>query len=415
MADVFISYHRSDDMSDLVRNLARELEDMGISCWYDTRDTYYDDFVKVILSELKQCRVFLALLDDGAQKSNYVRLEINNSFPDYGKTINPIFLKIGRFEFEETLYARINHHNIPSYDSPKSVDVGALSREIVGILGNNPPPDKPSTPLKIIDSGECGEHGDNVTYTLDEVGQLVISGVGPMSHYRKKQYAPWYSKRDEISDVYIQKGVTSMGNHAFALCRHLKSVSIPDSVASIGDYAFAYCSRLTSVHIPESVTSIGNYAFWVCGSLKNVNIPDSVKSIGDSAFAGCGCLTKVRISDSVLSIGDSAFYNCGSLTSVHISNSVTSIGVCAFQGCKSLGKIRIPDSVSSIGASAFRDCSGLTSVRIPDSVMSIGDNAFSGCANLTGVSVPAKAEFDGAFESHTKVTRRTIWNRLFHQ
>ena len=39
---------------------------------------------------------------------------------------------------------------------------------------------------------------------------------------------------------------------------------IPEGVTSIGDYAFYNCSGLTSVVIGNGVTSIGNYAFYSC-------------------------------------------------------------------------------------------------------------------------------------------------------
>lgn len=45
-------------------------------------------------------------------------------------------------------------------------------------------------------------------------------------------------KRPDLTDVVIPKGVTTIGNDAFACCDDLKKVTVPYSVKSIGDNAF---------------------------------------------------------------------------------------------------------------------------------------------------------------------------------
>ena len=191
---------------------------------------------------------------------------------------------------------------------------------------------------------------------------------------------------NNIKEVEIGNGVTSIEGFVFYNCTRLASVAIPDSVTSIGIYAFRGCSSLTSVAIPNSVTSIGDSAFRGCSSLTSITIPNSVTSIGDYVFYDCSSLTSVTIPDSVTRIGYSAFYGCSNLTSVTIPDSVTSIGDSAFQGCSSLTSVTIPDSVTSIGIYAFYGCSNLTSITIPDSVTSIEAYAFHECRNLTSVT-----------------------------
>ena len=69
-------------------------------------------------------------------------------------------------------------------------------------------------------------------------------------------------------------------------------------VTKIGDRAFALCSSLTSVNIPDGVTMIDNLAFWDCVNFRSINIPDSVKKIDKEAFKGCKKLpikTKLKI------------------------------------------------------------------------------------------------------------------------
>ena len=103
---------------------------------------------------------------------------------------------------------------------------------------------------------------------------------------------------------------------------NIKEVVILDGVTSIGTYAFRNCDNLTSIVIPNSVTSIGTYAFWGCDSLTNVVIPDNVTSIDAWAFRECHNLTSVVISDSVTSIDSYAFYYCTSLTSITFTGTV---------------------------------------------------------------------------------------------
>ena len=250
-------------------------------------------------------------------------------------------------------------------------------------------------------SGTCG---DNLTWTLDDVGTLTISGTGPMENYTERESAytdqristaPWYHYSEQILSVVIGSGVTSIGDYAFYKLYCLTSVTIPGSVTSIGDWAFYYCSSLTSVTIPEGVTSIGDRAFSCCSSLTSVTIPGIVTSIGDYAFSGCSSLASVTIPEGVTSIGDRAFSSCSSLTSVTIPSSVTSIGDYAFSYCRSLTSVIFEEGVTNIGAWMFSACRNLTSVEIPASVTSIGYCAFS-CWNGNSYSHYADSDYAGS-------------------
>ncbi len=319
----------------------------------------------------------------------------------------------------------------------------------------------------IVDSGRCGQ---NVTWTLDSAGNLVISGTGLMYNYYNFQEAkhavlldycdervfeygesigdefeyfpsPFYN-RTSIKTVTINDGVNDIGNMVFHNCTGLTSVTIPSSVRVIGDYAFSGCTGLTNVSIPSSVTWIGDNAFSVCTGLTSVTIPEGVTNIGSSAFFKCSGLTSVTIPSTVKSIGDNAFYGCTGLPSVTIPQSVTSIGKGAYSGCASLtsievadgnsnyissegvlfnkgktvliqypegkaGAYKIPEGVTSI---VFSNCTGLTSVTIPSSVTSLGQSVFYGCTGLTSVMIPSSVTSIGqaAFYGCTGLTSVTI-------
>lgn len=73
-----------------------------------------------------------------------------------------------------------------------------------------------------------------------------------------------YLNGNEVKNLVIPDGITSINGHIFEGCVSFESVTIPKSVTSIGEYAFKNCSSLKSVTIPNTVTSIGEFAFYCC-------------------------------------------------------------------------------------------------------------------------------------------------------
>ena len=302
----------------------------------------------------------------------------------------------------------------------------------------------------IVASGECGQEGSNVTWTLTEDGTLTIEGEGAMIDSISAGSAPWADYSKVIYNINIAQGVTSIGGNAFASCKNLTNVYIPDSVTSIESFAFVYCTNLTNVYIPDSVTSIESFAFANCTSLTNVYIPDSVTSIGNNAFYRCTSLTDIDVGsdnnyygsdngvlfnadyseliiypsaksniayivpNSVTSIESFAFYNCTNLANVYIPNSVTSIGGFAFAYCTNLTNVYIPDSVNFIGLGAFSGCTNLINVHFPYSVTSIDSDAFYNCTSLTNVYIPNSVTSIGndAFYNCTSLTNVYIPNSV---
>lgn len=100
--------------------------------------------------------------------------------------------------------------------------------------------------------------GDNVTWKLDDMGVLTISGTGDMWDYNalstndSRIDVPWYSQRDRIVSVVVSEGVTRLGDHACYAFENLIRVSIPQSVTSIGGAAFEdvfrSCPSLAAVY-----------------------------------------------------------------------------------------------------------------------------------------------------------------------
>ena len=306
-------------------------------------------------------------------------------------------------------------------------------------------------PPKVVVSGKCG---DDITWQLDEVGTLTISGTGEMYNYNGNlsNYAPWNDKRQDVKKAVVKGDVTNIGDWAFWGCGNLASVSLPDSVTRIGSYAFNGCAnlpslkfpkklatieneafencrKLTKIELPDNVTSIGGNAFNDCHGLESITLPDSLISIGTTAFCGCMSLTKISIPSNVANIGDGTFGSCDKLESVDVEagnsnycsnngilynkemtkilcypagktditqfdipNGVTEIEEFAFLSCEALRVINIPSTVTTIGARSFEGCKNLYSIIIPQSVTSIGVSAFNSCNELVSVVIPDGVE-----------------------
>ena len=86
----------------------------------------------------------------------------------------------------------------------------------------------------VVDSGTCG---DNAIWTLtgtDNDLTLTISGSGDMEDNYIDNDAPWELKKNEITTLIIDEGITGISAGAFYDCINLNSVTLPDSITRIG-------------------------------------------------------------------------------------------------------------------------------------------------------------------------------------
>ena len=110
--------------------------------------------------------------------------------------------------------------------------------------------------------------------------------------------------------IYVPKGVTVIGEKAFANRQSIKRVTIPNTVKVIGGSAFLNCYSLLTITIPKSVRSIENSAFEACENLAKVSLPEGAVKLGSKAFYGCTSLDSITIPKSVDEIGQYAFSYC---------------------------------------------------------------------------------------------------------
>ena len=286
-----------------------------------------------------------------------------------------------------------------------------------------------------VNTWQIGISGSTVTATLNG-GTLTISGSGKMYVQPNRSFSsfiPWYDRRESVTTVIIQEGVTNISPSAFANHANLRSVRIAPSVTAIGMNAFNNCS-LTEIVIPNSVTVVEDDAFSGNDILTKVVLEDGktplnfgyaaskgfftgcpvesiylgrnvrwyldFKSDGRSPFKNNTKLRSVTIGDYVTEIRGGVFYGCTELVNVKLGSNITTIGFAAFQYTGIAG-ISFPDGVTTISESAFADCE-LAGISIPNSVTTIGAHAFASCGKLKKVrleegKMPLQTG-DGAFD-----------------
>jgi len=217
-----------------------------------------------------------------------------------------------------------------------------------------------------------------------------------------------------VTALDIPRGVTALGDNAFAACTALTRITLPDTLVSIGACAFSGCSSLREIVLPDRVTVIGSRAFADCAALHSVRLPAGLISLGAEAFlrcfslrsavvpAGvrciqpgtfrsCAAMTALTLPASLEAIGAQAFMECSRLRILDLPPSLTTLGEGAFEGCFGLLGLVLPEGVRAIPARAFRRCSGLREADLPRSLDSIGSEAFAMCVSLREVSLPVRA------------------------
>ncbi len=207
----------------------------------------------------------------------------------------------------------------------------------------DPPSRPPSPPSNLIASGTI--ENTSVHWKISKDGALTISGTGEIPDYFNQKTPPWSPYNDQITQIIIKQGITSIGWNVFSNIRYSK-LEIPDSVTDIDTSTFS------SPHCFPEIHYNGTLSQWLSAGLHfheglfwNIS--------GCNLFVDGTLVTDLTIPPGIFRIPNYAFSKVVTLESVDFSTDVEEIGCNAFWGCTSLKTVTFPASIQKIGRYAF--------------------------------------------------------------
>lgn len=243
------------------------------------------------------------------------------------------------------------------------------------------------TTMAVKTSGKCGK---NVKWSYDKKTKTVtISGKGAMANYGgMNTYAPPWSDLD-VRKIVVKKGVTTIGDKAFAHCENLQSVTIPEGVTSLGiEIFFDSSTKLGTITLPKSLKKVNRATFY------GAYVSGYKVASGNKYFsASKGVLFNKKKTSLV------AYPLRSSATSYTIPKSVKSIEPYAFSmealaSCK-LKKIIVPTSVTSVKSDALcglYHCKVYFKGKAPK-------NLYKGLGNRAGLTIYYVKKYESGYKS----------------
>lgn len=139
--------------------------------------------------------------------------------------------------------------------------------------------------------------------SIKAINNDAFSGCGGLSWVQISDLKGWIDMQIESNPLYYARHLYLNGNE-------IKDLVVPDGVTTINKGVFERCNSFVSVKIPNCVTTIGANAFRDCESLETVTLSASVKDICENAFLNCERLENVSFPENVI-LYPSSFENCG--------------------------------------------------------------------------------------------------------
>ena len=115
-------------------------------------------------------------------------------------------------------------------------------------------------------------------------GALSFNGVGATPDFANQNVTqPWKPHAAEVTDLFINEGITHLGAFSFCYFNALKNISYPSTITSIGNSAFFRCGGLTDVIMPKTLTSIGtgtyDSVYTYCNGIRRLEIEEGAEAV----------------------------------------------------------------------------------------------------------------------------------------
>lgn len=230
--------------------------------------------------------------------------------------------------------------------------------------------------------GDYAFSGDEYYVYMDS--NMTIPAVSTDGHYIYTDHAPAFT------EIHLN-AATSIGEYAFALCRHLETVELGEGITELKQYTFAGCPMLQSINLSH-VTAIGDYCFKTDTSLQAVDL-SAATTISQYAFVENTALTAVKLNPEGCTVGEGAFAFDAALTAVENMGAVTEIGDHGF-AYTALTSADLT-AAQSVGTQAFlkEELTPFT-VVLGEQLKTLGDNPFAMC-KLEPFCKTEASEFNG--------------------
>ncbi len=300
---------------------------------------------------------------------------------------------------------------------------------------------------------------NGVTYTVTQIDSYAFSGSKPkrgnfhVTLPNSVTIIGTYAFSDSyIGSIELDKGVTSIGAHAFEGCDNFSYFSIltetPPAIAS-NTFPSAICQNedfmlvvpRVSLAAYRSASNWNNFIaesvwyksdfevndicyqktspttvevspqFTRCDSLSTftakagytlayesvaipatINVEGATYDVTSIGYKGCAFWNKkksITLPNSIKTIEPYGFYSCDSLVNINLPEGLRSIGYFAFYDCMKIETVKIPNSVKTIDEYAYWRCFGIKTLTFGSGVELIGYNAFNSCDQITSVTCHA--------------------------
>ena len=314
--EVFISYSRKD--LEEVKKIKYEIDrEVGIDCWMDLNgiESGSPRFTKDIVEGINKCKVFVFMLSQSSQDSEFALRELNYAYQKkktQGKRVVIININNCRltdeFEFMYGLTDTILWTNKPQHDK--------FIRDLKSWTRNNPLIEVTTK------AGHLMEECQRISEATDEglaffaarnFTNLKIHGEMDARDFYflktfstmlelldisdvkiKEFYGPYGTMHDfhsmaQLNDVQYDANEIPSGAFFYWIPKDegmpsLREITLPEGIVRIRRNAFARAYNLTKINIPNGVTGLDRWCFCCCSSLKEIEIPESVVDIERQAF-----------------------------------------------------------------------------------------------------------------------------------